>query len=281
MIRKLAQVYPQLYLNPDCADQEDYKKVVLRGLSAETEDLSHFSGDPRDHKETAETPAGPVEVITLYDRRDFELFIRAMMAAKEGPLAPVPKTQGAATIATFNWPRINAHKEKFFLDEKEKGNLFPDWGGEFARFRQVKSNYIDWIIVLSVGPYSNVPAEAMGLSEEAWIEKSHLIRKYHECTHFVCRNLYPDRIDAVYDELVADAIGLYAAFGTFEPEKEKLFLGIKEGRYTGGRLENYVEKDRPPDALASECEDNLERFEKLFCQNQGKNPFEMISLLMR
>ena len=42
-----------------------------------------------------------------------------------------------------------------------------------------------------------------------------------------------DDVDAVWDELIADAVGLYAAFGCFDPETEKRFLGIKDRRCIG------------------------------------------------
>lgn len=53
------------------------------------------------------------------------------------------------------------------------------------------------------------------LDEPAWIRASDDIRKYHELTHFVCRRLYPDLIDKVRDELIADAVGICAAFGEY------------------------------------------------------------------
>ena len=55
--------------------------------------------------------------------------------------------------------------------------------------------------------------------------------------------MFPEKIDAIWDELVADAVGIYGALGRFDPELEKLFLGIKGELYTGGRLENYVEEE--------------------------------------
>ena len=65
-------------------------------------------------------------------------------------------------------------------------------------------------------------------------------------------------LDPVRDELIADAVGLYAAFGRFDPEKEKLFLGVKGGRYVGGRLENYTDE---PEKLAGPVSAELDRME--------------------
>ena len=67
--------------------------------------------------------------------------------------------------------------------------------------------------MLSWGPYSGVSAEAAGCSEEEWLALSDTIRRYHELTHVICRRLYPEDVDPVRDELIADAVGLYAAYG--------------------------------------------------------------------
>ncbi len=104
------------------------------------------------------------------------------------------------------------------------------------------------LIVLSRGLYSNVSASEMGLTEDEWLVRSDMIRRFHELTHVICRRLYPDDIQPVRDELIADAVGLYAAYGHFETEKEMRFLGIRNGHYEGGRLETYT--DVRPDPFA-------------------------------
>ena len=112
-IETLAEVYPQLYLNPEREEKVAYRKVVLQGETPKSRDLSHFKGDPQDRSEIVETPAGPVVVVSLGNRADYEIFVRCMMAAKEGPKAPIPASQGASTLVAFNWPRIYAHKKQF------------------------------------------------------------------------------------------------------------------------------------------------------------------------
>ncbi len=275
VVEKLAETYPQLYLDPDSDPMESYRAVVLQGAQPPTKDCSAYRGDPRDRIEMVETPVGPVLTVFLHDRVDFERFFRNMMAAKNGPSAPVPKTQGAATIVTFNWTKIAAHKEEFLLEAKANGEANPDWDAEFKRFTADKANYLDTLVVLSAGPYSNVPAADVGMSEEEWLDRSAVIRQYHECTHVICRKRWPDRVDAVWDELVADAIGIYAAFGRFDTALEETFLGIRDGAYVGGRLENYT--DKIDAALISAT---LARFASLFAQNNGAAPFDMIDVLM-
>lgn len=274
VIEKLAETYPQLYLNPDTEPIESYKAIVLGGGQAPTKDCAQYRGDPRDRIELVETPVGPVTTVFLHDRGDFERFFRNMMAAKYGPLEPVPQTQGAATIVAFNWPRIFAHREEFLLEAKRNGDENPDWSAEFKRFTAVKENYTDTLIVLSAGPYSNVAAADVGLPEDEWLAKSLAIRQYHECTHVICKKRWPDMVDAVWDELVADAIGIYAAYGRFDAGLEERFLGIRDGKYVGGRLENYTDQ-----IDAARVSDILADFATLFARNDGKEPFDMIEIL--
>lgn len=284
-VAELAKTYPQLYLDPDRCGVEDYKSIVLKGGRSESEDLSHFSMDERDRAEHVKTPAGEALVMTIYDRRDFERFVRCMMAAKEGPEKPIPATMGASTLTAFNWPRIYAHREAFMKEQREAGIAEPDWGAEFRRFTAVKENYIDTFIVLSHGPYSNVTAEAASaacgtaMDDEEWNEKSDAVRKYHELTHFVCRKLYPERIDDVWDELVADAAGIFAAFGRYDRAIEELFLGIEDGGYTGGRLENYLKEGEDMRSLAPKVSSVLKEFEKSAKEAGGKDVFGFMLML--
>ena len=276
VIETLAEVYPQLYLDPDREEKDAYRKVVLQGETPESRDLSHFLQDPQDRMETVETPAGAVVVVSLRNRADYEAFVRCMMAAKEGPKAPIPASQGASTLVAFNWPRIFAHKKQFMEEQRAAGVEDPDWSAEFSRFISVPANYQDLLVVLSWGPYSNVSASEAGQAEASWPETSYAIRKYHELTHVICRRLYPERIDAVWDELVADAVGVYAALGRYDAELEKRCLGITGDRYTGGRLENYSDDAAQ---LAGPVSEMLDRFSEIIGEHPDTAPFELIPIL--
>lgn len=234
----LAAIYPQLNLCPGEESAEAYKRIVQYGEAASARDLRPFLGDERDSCTIEETPAGKVQVITLHQRPDFERFLQIMaFRCRE---KEIPATQGASILdGVINWTKIRACKERFL----SAGGREEDWPAEFRRFTADKRNYTDALIVLSDGPYSAVSAESMGLGEQEWLAYSHEIRKAHECTHFICRRLFPEKIDAVWDEIVADAVGLFAAFGRYEAETAALFLGVSRDGYTGGRLENYVSKE--------------------------------------
>ena len=295
----LAERYPQLYLDPDAPGAEEAcVDSITKGIAPEKNDLPCFHGDARDTLEAVNTPAGPVEILTLHDRADFELFLR-IIAYRCRPVT-IPATQGASTLdGIVNWPKIMAHKVSFLLEAEASGRNDADWGAEFKRFTSDKRNFKDTLIVLAHWPYSNVAAEDVGLSEEEWLEKSRLIRMYHELTHVICRRLYPEQINAVWDELAADAIGIYAAYGHCDRALEERFLGIEDGKYTFGRLQNYVKDpvnegpsaDVDPEtakasrqdalnALASKCSKVLAAYEDLFAQaGAGSSPFDMINVL--
>ncbi|MBQ4482811.1 MAG: hypothetical protein II966_06210 [Lachnospiraceae bacterium] len=230
----LAEDYPLIFLDPDKDTKETYRGVVLSGKEPERKSLAHYRGSEKDLLEEADTPAGSVRILTLGERRDYELIVRGFMAAKAGPEAKIPRSQGASELTVINWKRINAHLAAFPEEQRSE---------EFSRFTSKKENYLDALIVLSIGPYSNIPADKAGYSVDEWLKASQTIRRYHECTHFICRKLYPQNIDAVWDELAADAVGIRAAKGWYDTSLAEVFLGIKDGKYIGGRLENYAPEE--------------------------------------
>ena len=290
VIESLAGEFKQLYLCPGGEGQASYDDIVKRGRDVSEKSLSHFCMDEKDKLEYLDTPAGRVLCVTLNKRRDFVTFLQIM--ANRCEAVDIPDTQGASMIdGVINWTKIKAHKKEFLKAEADKGNLFPDWSAEFKRFTSDKRNYLDSVIVLSAGPYNAVSAKRLGLEADEWTALSDRIRKYHECTHFVCRRLFPEKKDAVWDELVADAVGIYAAFGKYDPEMEKLFLGIEGDRYIGGRLENYIEsytKDAAgsgPDradvlsGLAVKISGVIKAFDEMITKSMDADPFEIAFLL--
>ena len=270
----LARIYPQLYLVPGTDSAALYDDVVLRGEDAPTRSLAHFTMDDGDSLVYESTPAGEVPVITLRCRADFELFLQ-IMACRCTP-KPIPRTQVASTLdGVVNWTKIRAHKARFLLAQGDGA----DWEAEFKRFTSDRANYRDVLIVLSEGPYSAVPAQRAGYPESEWLRLSHTIRKTHECTHVLCRRLFPDKKDAVWDELVADAAGIAAALGRYDWALSELFLGIEGERYVGGRLENYVPEgeDRAErlSALAGKIHNTLLRFEAIAAERPAAGPYDL------
>ncbi len=280
VIEELAKSYAQLYIVPGDDVDDIYANVVRKGQKPDTNDLSHFYTNDNDNLQILDTPAGNVLCVTLGDRRDFVTFIRIM--ANRCKMVDVPDTQGASAISgIINWKKIYNHKDEFLKTLKDTDDPISEWNMEFKRFTSDKANYLDTLIVLSIGPYSAVPANVFGMTDDEWLTASDTIRKYHECTHFICRRLYPDKKEAIWDEVVADAVGIYAAFGRLDTDMEKAFLGIEDHHYSSGRLENYVEEDdvikkkRILDDLACRIDIVLERFKDICNDNALDSPFDL------
>ena len=229
----LAEKYPQIRfpIEHGIKDTDEYKNVCLRGNPCDR--IPNFTYSEKDILEEIDTEAGTATVITLYDRGDFEHLIQCLAHRCEP--TDIPKSMGASTIIGLNnWDKVRAGEE----------------------------NYKDMVIVLSSGIYSNVSEEdiasvtngRISLTHDEWIEKSITIRKYHELRHFVDRRLRPDDIEPLRDEINADRDGIVAAFGTYDPDIAKLFLGIEGAEYReGGRLQNYLPEGTTIDEYAKQA----------------------------
>ncbi len=189
------------------------------------------------------TPVGHVPVVLVPDRTDFVQIIQAVTRKNE-PI-DIPTSMGACMLAGYNnWDRIRRIKADW-----QARHPFPTasaWQHEFKQIIPQKARYQDRFILLSNGAYSAVPAEALGLSEEAWREASLMIRLEHECTHYFTRRVLGGMHNALFDELLCDYMGLIAATGRFRVDWFLHFMGL-EGYPTyreGGRLQNY--KGTPP-----------------------------------
>ena len=112
-----------------------------------------------------------------------------------------------------------------------KDKLYPHLKAQGAQFAHSKNNRF---IILSHKPYSNTPAESMGLDGVIWREKSYMIRKYHECTHLYTRQNFGSAKNNLHDELIADFCGIWAAFSHYRADYFVKFL-------SQGRLKIYTE----------------------------------------
>ena len=274
-VTALAEIYPQLYLTPGEEGALAYGPIVRRGQDAPSHSLAHFRGSALDSLTWEETPAGPVQIITLGERQDFETFLRIM--ANRCQMKEIPASQGASILdGVINWTKIRAHQTAYYAE----GGDTEGWAAEFKRFTAEPRNFKDALIVLSVGPYSALPACEAGMTEAEWLTASLAIRKAHECTHFICRRLFPDQIDPVWDELAADAVGLYAAFGRYDQALAARFLGVTAQGYAGGRLENYA-GGADLNALSRKVWQTLPHLEKCVAEAGGIPPYEMALRLER
>ena len=239
---RLARCYPQLLLPvaAGMSETEAYKNAVLRGIIPEAEPI--VPGTAEDTFEQVDTAVGSVGIWTLAKREAFVLAVQALAYRCEPK--PVPDAVGAQYIGgLINWEKIRARKAQYLLEGGQ------DWNREFRRFTSDKRNYTDSLILLSTGFYSNLPPEAVGLSPQKWKQKSMVIRKYHELTHFVYRKAWPGDVDVIRDEALADCVGIQAAFGSCNRELAERFLGIRDGQaLPDGRIRHYIPDSELPTA---------------------------------
>lgn len=106
-------------------------------------------------------------------------------------------------------------------------------------------------IILSSKSYSNVTAAELGLDDADWAEKSMLLRRGHECTHYFTKQTYGVTNNILHDEIMADLIGMYEAFGFYRAEWFLRFMGVIEG---GGKRLGFYTKDLSPNVRAAVSE---------------------------
>lgn len=265
-------MFPQLTLDikEGMSKSEEYKNISLRGIFPI--DLTFpLKTSGKEERIIVDTPVGETECIYLPDRDVFERFVQSL-AYKCEPVE-IPKSTGAMFISGLNcYRKILLHKEEYLKTHPEE-----QWDEEYDRFVKDKSNYQAIILLIGKGYYSALDPKYAGFEdEEEYLEVSKNIRIYHELTHHICRKLYLDHKDAVRDEIVADFIGLVFATNKYDSLLAKKFLGIENKEYReGGRLQNYVEKNKLEEAI-NYSNQLIEKLEKLFNSNNNKKPFELL-----
>jgi hypothetical protein len=190
------------------------------------------------------TPAGRVPVILAASRADFEQLVQAVTRRNE-PDA-IPSSMGACMVTGYNnWERIADHRQAFAARHPEDTSG-EAWAAAFQELVPRTDLYQDRFMLLSSGPYSAVPSEALELPETEWRALSVRLRLEHECTHYFTRQAFGTMRKSLLDELIADYMGMVEAFGRFQAHVFLRFLGLEDYPLyrDGGRLQNY--RGTPP-----------------------------------
>ena len=233
--------------------QDDaYMDATRRGAS--TDSLSNATGihlsDP-DHVELLlhESAAGPVPALIIGKREDFESILRALTMHNEPK--PVPPSMGACMIKGYNnWDRVQKYRKEW-ESKNPTQNTEESWPEEFQQLAQNKELYQDRFMLVSSGPYSNVPADALGLKEEEWKHFSAMIRLHHECVHFFTLRVFGSMNNNLLDEVLADYMGIRGANGSYQAKWFLSFMGLENypNYREGGRMQNYL--GNPP--VSQDC----------------------------
>jgi hypothetical protein len=185
------------------------------------------------------TPAGAVPVLLTSRRADFEALARALTRKNEP--APIPASMGACVVGGYNnWGRVAELRRRWEAGEVAVDGA-KDWSAAFAVLKGRRELYQDRFILLSDGPYSGVPAEALGLEPEAWRRASITLRLEHECAHYFTRRVLGSMRNNLLDELMADYAGIVAAAGRYRADWFLRFMGLEDadGCRASGRMGTY------------------------------------------
>lgn len=272
----LVQRFPQLYVAPAEGAQEAHRDASGYGVAPEGATLDHFTGSDEDELREVDTPAGPIDVVFLKHREDFETFLQ-IVGHKSQPV-PIDRTVGAITYRGLpDWGAVEDARQAYLATGGD------DWLGEFRRLARQPGMFRAEIIVISEGPYSNVPACDTPFDDAEWIGVSREIRLNHECAHVVCRRTMPDDILPVWDEVTADVTGLLFATRSYDATLAARFLGITPNGYAGGRLTEYLDdaQKQSVDQIASEIYATLERIEARVDELAVEAPYDFLLELKR
>ena len=195
---------PQLLLQPgiDIHSSDAYQRLVIRGEPANAEDLKRAPvlRDPSGTTLTmAQHPTGAVPVLTFRNHEDFVLAVRCLAHRCEAvPLQPTVHAQAVSGL--IHWGLIRALSVR-------------------ARCQ---------ILLLHRAPYASLSVETIPgePSVERWLDLSQTWRLEHELTHIACRRLVGEMRINLYDEIVADAMGMTAALGHFDAGLFRRGLGL-------------------------------------------------------
>ena len=249
---------------------EAYRAATLRGAADGAEDAAGCALTRPGEFRLVIHPSlgGPIPVLIPAGREDFVALVRALARRNEPEL--VPDSMGACMVAGYNnWDRIRRYRAEWEAAHRDTAAT-GGWAAEFKRLMPRKELYQDRFIIISDGPYSDVPAAAMRLSDAEWRCLSLAIRIEHESLHYFTRRALGSSRNNVLDELIADYAGIVAVLGHFRADWALRFMGLEDypAYREGGRLQNYLGEPRLSDgafavlrALVRAAAENLERFD--------------------
>lgn len=254
----------QFPIEAGISNTEAYQAATRRGFLVESEGFSLEQPDAL-QLIIYQTPAGKIPLLFSGARADFISLVQAL--TKKNEPVPIPESMGAQIVSGYNnWGRIREYRREW-----ENLNPASNWEDEFQRLIPQKELYQDTFVILSDNEYSKVPAADLGLEPSRWRQLSLVIRREHECTHYLTRRLFGSMRNNILDELIADYAGIVKAFGGYQADVFLRFIGLENFPQfrQGGRIENYRGDPSLSDGafeilkqLVVTAAHNLERFEK-------------------
>ena len=218
---ELRRIFPQLWIIPKqgASNSEQYKRLVLRGQPPSLHDRENclkLNDQNGIFVSLVEHPCGNYPVIDINDESDFRNILRCLAYRCEEIL--IPKSVHAQAISgLINWGLIKN------IDRSERANL----------------------IILHNAPYSSlsetiIPGNPTYLK---WLEISRQWRLEHELTHLATKFLINEMRINLFDELIADSLGMLKAINIFSADIFLKGLGIKPNAqlHENARAKTYIE----------------------------------------
>jgi hypothetical protein len=186
--------------------------------------------------------AGALPVLIAATRADFETAYRAL-AGRSEPVPLSPGVNAHMISGLVNWDRIGRARATW-AEGRSPAEVSHGWADEMRRLTSRHPERLaDRLILLCDAPYGGQPASAFGfdLDESEWRRVSSHLRVEHEFTHYATHRLYGRMRLNLLDELMADAMGMTAALGTFKARWFTAALGLGTRQVPGpdARVHTY------------------------------------------
>ncbi|MEM6455579.1 MAG: hypothetical protein AAF772_10825 [Acidobacteriota bacterium] len=254
--------------------------------------------------------AGGIPLIIARERADFVTLAQAL-AHRNEPV-PISDSQGALMLAGYtNWSRVHAlearwrrahgapphpddasaaHPDDASIDDPQADDA-PDWlradtwPDAWRCIRAARPLFQDRLILLSDGPYSGVPAADLGLDDATWRRDALVLRREHECVHYLTRRVFGVMRNNLLDELIADYAGIVAARGRYRADWFLRFLGLVGGT-SARRIDLY--RGHPPLSdgafrvlgnLITRAAETLEHFDRAVLKDGASGPARAAALI--
>jgi len=201
-------------------------------------------------------PAGSLPVLYTQVRQDFENLYRLLGFRCEPIIIPT-SVNGLMVSGFINRERIIKYKTIWLKKNKDQlAGL--DWSIEMRRIEQEEPwQFKDRFILVMKAPYSGISTAELALefSEKIWHEKSLQLRIEHELTHYAIKRLFGVMRVHLWDEIIADFMGISHALKEYRASWLLRFLGLDEkgNVLPNARILHYV-KNVSPDFFSLLCQ---------------------------
>ena len=222
---------------------EAYGRTIRRGVPFDEADFGGTMTLVRPEAlqlQIHDHPAGALPVLMPAVRADFETLYRALAGSSE-PLTVNPSVNAQLISGIVNWDRVGVYRERWAASADDGAR---SWPAEMAHIATTApEQFYDRVILIGRGAYSSIAPERLGFKpdDERWLEGSTKIRLEHEFTHYATKRLFGAMRLNLFDELLADCMGMAYALGAFRASWFLLGLGIEPsgGLDPRGRVHAY------------------------------------------